>query len=124
MGLGGTAKKLQTVVNAAEELYAKMNEVIGQLKELQAEVERTSEQVDHIEYDVTEQRAILEAIAESQDLDVESILAEADLPPEPVDSAETEGPGEAADANGESDAPPEESASAGGEGDTAAASEN
>lgn len=90
MGLGGTAKKLQKVTNAAEELYTKMNEVIGQLKELQGEVERTSEQVDRIEYDVAEQRAILEAIAEAEDLDVDGILADAELPPEP-ETAESDG---------------------------------
>jgi len=90
MGLGGTAKKLQKVANAAEELYAKMNEVIGQLKELQREVERTSEQVDDMEYDIAEQRAILDALAEAEGVDVESVLAEADLPPAPG-AEDTEG---------------------------------
>ncbi len=83
MGLGGTAKKLQTVVNAAEELYAKMNEVIGELKDLRAEVEETSQQVNTLEYEVAEQRAILEALAEADGIDVEATLADADLPPDP-----------------------------------------
>lgn len=90
MGLGGTAKKLQKVTNAAEELYTKMNEVIGQLRELREEVERTSEQVDRIEYDVAEQWAILEAIAESQDVDVDAVLESADLPPDPAVADEAE----------------------------------
>lgn len=79
----GTAKKLQKVAKAAEELYGKMNEVIGRLTDLEAEVERTSAQVDHMEYDLAEQRAILEAIADAEGLDVDDILESATLPPEP-----------------------------------------
>ncbi len=94
MALGGTAKKLQKVANAAEELYGKMNEVIGRLTDLETEVERTSAQVDHIEYDLAEQRAILEAIADADGLDVNAVLESADLPPEPdpvaVDETEEE----------------------------------
>jgi len=90
----GTAKKLQKVVNAAEELYGKMNEVIGRLTDLETEVERTSAQVDHIEYDLAEQRAVMEAIAEAEGLDVDEILESADLPSEPdpvaVDEADDE----------------------------------
>jgi methyl-accepting chemotaxis protein len=79
----GTAKKLQKVANAAEELYGKMNEVIGRLTDLEAEVERTSAQVDQIEYELGEQRAILEAIADAQGLSVDEVIESADLPPEP-----------------------------------------
>lgn len=103
MGLGGTAKKLQKVTNAAEELYTKMNEVIGQLQELREEVERTSEQVDRIESDVAEQRAVLEAIAEAQDVDVEAALESADLPPDPAADDGTE-EDEAGDDGPDSDA--------------------
>ncbi len=83
MGLGGTAKKLQTVMDSAEKLYAKMNEIIGELKALQREVEDTSEQVDHLERDLAEQRALVEALATQQGIDVEAVLEDADLPPEP-----------------------------------------
>lgn len=108
MGLGGTAKKLQKVTNAAEELYTKMNEVIGQLKELQGEVERTSEQVDRIEYDVAEQRAILEAIADAQDVDVDAVIESADLPPDPEEAASPdEDEASAAEAGGADEAPSE-----------------
>jgi predicted nuclease with TOPRIM domain len=93
MGLGGTAKKLQKVMDAAEQLYSKMNEVIERLKTLEGEVEHTSAQVDHLERDIAEQRALLEALAEQEGLDVESVIADADLPPEP----------DAADADGDSD---------------------
>jgi len=80
MGLGGTAKKLQKVMDAAEQLYSKMNEVVSELKEVQSDVEATSEQVDRIERDLAEQRALLEAMAAQQDLDIESTLAEAEIP--------------------------------------------
>jgi len=103
MGLGGTTKKLQKVANAAEELYAKMNEVIGQLKDLQREVERTSAQVDDIEYEVAEQRAILEALAEKEGVDVEAVLADASLPADPERDGETAGDGDATDGAADED---------------------
>jgi len=83
MGLGGTAKKLQKVIDAAEQLYSKMNEVIERLNKLEGDVETTSTQVDNLERAIAEQRALVEAIATQQGLDVESILDNADLPPEP-----------------------------------------
>lgn len=80
MGLGGTAKKLQKVMDAAEQLYSKMNEIIGELKNLQAEVENTSEQVDRIERDIARQRAVLEALADERGIDVAQVIEDADLP--------------------------------------------
>jgi predicted nuclease with TOPRIM domain len=84
MGLGGTAKKLQKVIDAAEQLYSKMNEVIDRLNGLEEEVEHTSSQVDQLEHDVAKQHALLEALAEQEGVDVESVLADADLPPDPA----------------------------------------
>jgi DNA anti-recombination protein RmuC len=96
MGLGGTAKKLQKVMDSAEKLYAKMNEIIGELKALQQEVEDTSQQVDHLERDVAEQRALVEALAENEGIDVDAVLEAADLPPEPdADASEDSADGEA-----------------------------
>lgn len=82
MGLGGTAKKLQKVIDAAEQLYAKMNEVTGELRQLQSEVETTSEQVDRIEGDLARQRALVEAMADQQGIDVDEVLADVELPDE------------------------------------------
>ncbi|MEF8785023.1 MAG: DUF5798 family protein [Haloarculaceae archaeon] len=90
MGLGGTAKKLQTVMDSAEKLYAKMNEIIGELKDLQQEVEDTSGQVDHLERDLAEQRALVEALAAKEGIDIEAVLEDADLPPEPAEEAAEE----------------------------------
>ena len=83
MGLGGTAKKLQKVIDAAEQLYSKMNEIIGELKDLQSEVEATSTQVDRMERELAEQRAVIEALAEQNDVDVETVLADVSYPDPP-----------------------------------------
>ncbi len=90
MGLGGTAKKLQKITDAAEKLYAKMNEIIGELKALQTEVEDTSRQVDRVEREMAEQRALVEALADQQGIDTEAVLDEADLPPEPESAADSQ----------------------------------
>lgn len=94
MGLGGTAKKLQKVMDSAEKLYAKMNEIIGELKDLQREVEDTSQQVDHLERDLAEQRALIDALAEKEGIDINAVLDDANLPPEPgtdaTDGSESE----------------------------------
>lgn len=79
MGLGGTAKKLQKVASLAEDSYQKMNELREQLAQLRNEVQSTSEQVDGIERDLAEQRAILEALAEQQGVDVDTIVADTNI---------------------------------------------
>ena len=93
MGLGGTAKKLQKVASMAEDLYAKMNDVVSQVQALQADLEATSQQVDDLETELTEQRALLEALADQQDLDVEAVLADV-----AVDESESGDQADAADA--------------------------
>jgi len=107
MGFGDTAKKLQKVTSAAEDLYEKMNQLRGQVQSLREEVETTSEQVDDIERDLAEQRALLEALADQQGLDVDAIVADAN-----VETADAEGAGE----SGETE-PVAESAQSAGETD-------
>ncbi|MFT4880338.1 MAG: DNA anti-recombination protein RmuC [Natronomonas sp.] len=80
MALGGTAKKLQKVIDAAEQLYSKMNEVIERVGRVEDDLETTSAQVDHIERELAEQRTVIEALAERQGVDVEATLAAADRP--------------------------------------------
>jgi hypothetical protein len=77
MGFGSTAKKLQKVVDMADDLYAKLNEQMEQLQKLRDTVEETSGRVEAIDREQAEQRALLEAIAEKQGLDTDAILAEA-----------------------------------------------
>lgn len=96
MDIGGTKQKIQKMIDAAEQLYAKMNEVVEQLTELKQRVEATGERLEAVERDVAEQRAILEALAEREGIDVEEALAAAELP-DPGDDG-------AGDAAGTSDA--------------------
>jgi len=77
MGLGSTTKKLQKVADMADDLYTKLNEQREQLQELRSTVEGTSDRVEDIDREQTEQRALLEAIAEEQGLDTDAILTEA-----------------------------------------------
>jgi len=107
VGLGDTKKKLQKMIDAAEELYAKMNELRGQIDELRAKVDRTSEQVDRIEHAVDEQRALLEHLAEEQGIDVDQVLADAAIREVDADAAE-DAATEQGDAAGGTAAEPED----------------
>lgn len=93
MGLGSTAKKLQKVASIAEDTYKRMNELREQLQQLRGEVERTSQQVDQIEYDLAEQRALIEALAEREDIDVDSVIADANI--KDIDVPDEESAGDA-----------------------------
>jgi DNA anti-recombination protein RmuC len=88
MDISGTKKRIQRLIKVAEESYKKISKLMEQMERLQKDLETTSEQVDHIEYELAEQRVLLEAIAEDRDIDVETLLAEADLPAEPDAEAE------------------------------------
>ena len=93
MGLGSATKKLQKVTSLAEESYKRINELREQLQHLREEVESTSQQVDVIEHDLAEQRALIEALAEKEDIDVESVVADANI--EDVDAGNGDGEGQA-----------------------------
>lgn len=77
MGFGSTAKKLQKVVDMADDLYAKLNEQKEQLQELRDTVEETSDRVRDIDHEQAQQRALLEALAEEQGLDTDAVLTDA-----------------------------------------------
>jgi hypothetical protein len=91
MDIAATKRRIQRLIKVAEESYKKISELLDRMDRLQEDLRHTSEQVDHMEYELAEQRALLEAIAESQGVDVETLLAEADLPPEPGSEADGEG---------------------------------
>jgi DNA anti-recombination protein RmuC len=91
MGFGGTAKKLQKVAGMAEDLYAKMNDVVSQVQDLQSDLEATSDQVDDLEQELTEQRALVEALAAQQDVDVQAVLADVGSAVEDETAAEAAG---------------------------------
>ena len=90
MDIAGTKKRIQRLIKVAEESYKRINNLRERMDKLQADLESTSSQVDHIGYELAEQRVLLEALAEREGVDVETLLEEADLPPEP-DSDEESG---------------------------------
>lgn len=88
MGLGSTAKKIQLVSEKAEQMYAQVQELQQRIIHLEGEVDETHETVTDLETDLAHQRALLEAIAEDRELDVDAILTEAAI--EDADGADKE----------------------------------
>ncbi|MFA1610996.1 DUF5798 family protein [Halobellus rubicundus] len=79
MGLGGTAKKLQKVTDMAEEVYTRLNDLRDQVVEMRETTQETKARVDRLEAESAEMRALLEALAEEEGIDVESVTAEAHI---------------------------------------------
>ncbi|MDL5360378.1 DUF5798 family protein [Halalkalicoccus sp. NIPERK01] len=100
MGLGSTTKKLQMMADKAEQLYAQLNEVKRQLEDLRAKVDTTHDTVSDLEIRHEQNRALLEALAEQQGIDVERVLTEASI-------EDVEEPGPAPDGVGSEDVPGE-----------------
>lgn len=97
MGLGGTAKKLQKVTDMADEVYTRLNDLRDQVVEMRETTQETKARVDRLETESAEMRALLEALAEEEGIDVESVTAEAHI-------AEAEADGESDDADADSSA--------------------
>lgn len=74
--LGNAGKKLQRMLDLAEELYERMNDLREQLRKMQETVEDTNERVSGIEEEQAANRALLEALADEQDIDVDSVVDE------------------------------------------------
>lgn len=74
MGLGGTTKKLQKVVNMAEELYERLNYLREQLADLSERVDQTGTEVERLQREQAANRALLEQLAKQQGIDVEEAL--------------------------------------------------
>ncbi|MCU4750868.1 DUF5798 family protein [Halobacteria archaeon AArc-curdl1] len=77
MGLGSTAKKIQSLSDRAEAMYRQVQELQERIINLEEEVDDTHNTVSKLDHNITEQRALLLAIADEHDLDGEQILAEA-----------------------------------------------
>lgn len=77
MALGGATKKLQQVVDMAEELYGRLDRLRSQVEAVNDRVERTDERVGRIERNLEGQRALLCALAEREGIDVDAVLTEA-----------------------------------------------
>ncbi len=79
MGLGGTAKKLQKVTEMAEDVYTRLNDLRDQVVQMRETTQETSDRVDRLEREAAEMRALLDALAEKEGIDVESVTAEAHI---------------------------------------------
>jgi septal ring factor EnvC (AmiA/AmiB activator) len=77
MGLGSTAKKLQTVADRAEQLYAQVKDVSERLMGVEESTTETVQRVRTLERELAEQRALVEAIAEEQGVDVDAVETDA-----------------------------------------------
>lgn len=87
MGLGSTTKKIQTIADKAEQVYAQINEVRKQLDDLRNKMDTTHDTVSELEVKHEQNRALLEALAEEQGIDVEEVITEA-----AIDDAENDEP--------------------------------
>ncbi|MFB6353698.1 MAG: DUF5798 family protein [Halobacteriales archaeon] len=74
--LGNAGKKLATIVDLAEELYDRTVELREEVAELRETTRETRDRVAAVEDELAGQRAIVEAIAEAEGIDVDAIEAE------------------------------------------------
>jgi len=90
MGLGSTAKKLQQIADMAEDVYARLNQLREQVVETRETVDETKARVEKMDHELAEQRAVVEALAEREGIDVDAITAEVHV----VDAESEAGDGE------------------------------
>lgn len=86
MGLGDTAKRIQTLADRAEHLIAQLKDVRERVIDLEAGVDETNDRVTELENDSEKQLVLLKAIAREQGIDADEVLAEA-----AIEEAEGEG---------------------------------
>ncbi|WP_138006429.1 DUF5798 family protein [Halalkalirubrum salinum] len=79
MGLGSTTKKIQSIADTAEQMYQRLNDLRVQVESTQQTVQTTGEKVQTLESEIVEQRAILTAIAEELDIDLDRVQADAHI---------------------------------------------
>ncbi|MFD1600922.1 DUF5798 family protein [Halobellus rarus] len=101
MGLGGTARKLQKVTDMAEDVYTRLNDLRDQIVEMRETTQETSDRVDRLERESAEMRALLEALAEKEGIDVESVTADAHIVEAEESGDDVESEEEAAGSTGE-----------------------
>ena len=76
MGLGCTAKKLSKVTEMADEVYQRLNDLRTQLTEMRETTQETHKRVDRLERETAEMRALIEALAENEEIDTERVIAD------------------------------------------------
>ncbi|PSQ21245.1 hypothetical protein BRD04_06790 [Halobacteriales archaeon QS_9_67_17] len=104
VGLSGTAKKLQTLATTAEKLFERLNALRERVEEMNERMNDTHDRVAALEHEIEEQRALVEALAVEQGIDVEAVLAEAAIDEAEGDAKGVETKGDTnADAGAEGD---------------------
>ncbi|WP_254838093.1 DUF5798 family protein [Natronomonas marina] len=99
MPLGGATKKIQKILDTAEELYNRIVELREQVMEVRETVQDTNARVATLENKLDQQGAILEALAEHEGIDVDELVTEV-----AIEEAEPEdGEGNAASHDGSAD---------------------
>ena len=122
MGLGSTTKKIQMMADKAEQLYAQLNEVKKQLEDLRMKLDTTHNTVSELDVKHQQNRAILEALAEEQGIDVEQVITDASIEDaEEAGAADADEPAAAPDGVAEEGSPgePDEPAGTPGAADAA-----
>ena len=76
--LGNAGQKISRMVELAETLYEKVVELREEVQALRETTRETRDRVAHLEEEVAGQRALLEAIAAAEDIDVEAVRADAE----------------------------------------------
>ncbi|ELY74421.1 DUF5798 family protein [Natrinema pallidum] len=104
MGLGSTAKKIQTLSDRAEAMYKQVKKLQQRITGLEEEMDETHTTVTRMDHQLTEQRALLLAIADEQGLDGEQILADAAIEDAERDGETEPDDGSAAAEDGATDA--------------------
>lgn len=94
MGLGSTAKKLQKVTDMAEDVYSRLNDLRDQVVEMRETTRETSDRVDRLERETAEVRALVEALADDNGIDVERVTANAHIGEAEHEDAAAESEGE------------------------------
>jgi septal ring factor EnvC (AmiA/AmiB activator) len=69
--IGSATKKIQKLSTLAEKLYEKVNELQKRVEETTQTVNETSDRVAKLDAELAEQRALLEAVADEQGIDVD-----------------------------------------------------
>ncbi|GAD53237.1 hypothetical protein MBEHAL_1997 [Halarchaeum acidiphilum MH1-52-1] len=81
MGLTSTANTVSKLSDLAEKLYKRVESVRQQVQAMSDTVDETNDRIAGVERELAEQRAIVEAVAAENGVDVEAVLddVEADV---------------------------------------------
>ncbi|GGM72373.1 uncharacterized protein involved in exopolysaccharide biosynthesis [Halarchaeum rubridurum] len=80
MGLTSTANTVSKLSDLAEKLYKRVEAIRKQVEKMSETVGDTNERVARLEDELAEQRALVEALAAENGVDVEATLADLDDP--------------------------------------------